>query len=63
MSASPGIPSGKAAGSMTLQAAASWTNYTSALSFTRYALHAGQPERISLAVARPYAKTGGSTRP
>lgn len=55
MTASPGVPDGDIRWQFDL-AGGSFMDMTYATSFTRYALHAGTPEKIMSAVARPYAK-------
>lgn len=55
MTASPGVPDGDIRWQYGL-AGGSFMDMTYATSFTRYALHAGTPEKIVSAVARPYSK-------
>ncbi|KAJ9628636.1 hypothetical protein H2203_002538 [Taxawa tesnikishii (nom. ined.)] len=55
MTASPGVPDGDIRWQYDL-AGGSFMDCTYALSFTRYALHAGTPEKILSAVTRPYKK-------
>lgn len=55
MTASPGVPDGDIRWKFDL-AGGSLMDMTYALSFTRYALRAGTPEKILSAVARPYGK-------
>jgi len=55
MTASPGVPHGDIRWQFDL-GGGSFMDATYALSFTRYALRAGTPEKILSAVARPYEK-------
>ncbi|RYP42088.1 hypothetical protein DL767_000453 [Monosporascus sp. MG133] len=57
MTASPGVPHGDIRWDYDL-AGGSFMDCTYALSFTRYALRAGTPEKVVSAIARPYEKDG-----